>query len=141
MNRFFRNLISAPRAKKTTGVFQNLLNGSRLIIISLLCCSIIGCWKKEATDATAEKARQDSLIAVIRSAQERSAQGASRIINPSTSVQPNKFSAFSETAIKSAQKKPGVALVNPAAKNSGANGNSDTAGTLESAIEIGRAHV
>jgi hypothetical protein len=134
MNRFFRNRISAQQAKKIRGEVQKLSNGCLLIMISLLCCSIIGCGKKNTADLSAEKARQDSLMAVIRSAQDRSIQGASRIVNQASPAGPGKFSSFSDSAIKSARARPSLAMARPAAKISDTLAKSDTASTLDSAI-------
>ena len=126
MNRVFRNLMSAPP--------ESPAGGFLLIMISLLCCSIIGCGKKDVADAT-EKSRQDWLMSVIRAAQERSAAGGTtRIVNQASPAGPGKFSSFSDSAIKSAQENASGAGSKPASKRRETPAKSDTAGTLDSAI-------
>jgi hypothetical protein len=102
-----------------------------LLTALALCLAAGGCGKKDAAEATAEKARQDSLFALVRSAQERSASGVSRIVNQTAPAQGRKFTSFSDSAIQSAQKKTAAA---PGTKPVSVAASSDTAGTLDSAI-------
>jgi hypothetical protein len=112
----------------------------RLIVVAVVLLSLClsGCGSNERADASARKAeatREDSLMAVIRQAQDRSAQRGSRIVNPATladsaaATGAGKFSAFSDSAIQTAA---------PRATGPGrtptATATADTAATLEAAI-------
>jgi hypothetical protein len=102
-------------------------------LLGLMTVALFSCGKKDVGDAT-EKSRQDSLMSVIRSAQERSLQGTTRIVNQASPAGPGKFSSFSDSAIKSAQENASGAGSKPASKSRETPVKTDTAGTLDSAI-------
>jgi len=108
------------------------------IAILILFLAVPGCVRKESPESTAKKvelARQDSLLAVIQSAGDRSRPA--RIINPAAATRTSKFSSFSDSALQSVQK----TAVRVKGKPKIATANSDTASTLESAIATNAAAI
>jgi hypothetical protein len=109
-----------------------------IVALLFLALAMAGCGKKDDADSIekkAESARRDSLFSLIRSADARQEGQRSRIINPAVAPSRNKFTSFSDSAIKSVRNKPLAApRALPDSANAGHTGKSDTANTLESAI-------